>query len=71
MHCMNIQNSLKVFSILLSVSLLVMELVDLAAAEHWATLFIDIYIALQTNSQTEKVNWDCTIMYVKSDIFKI
>lgn len=71
MHCMNIQNSLKVFSILLSVSLLVMELVDLAAAEHWATLFIDIYIALQTNSQTGKVNWDCTIMYVKSDIFKI
>lgn len=71
MHCMNIQNSLKVFSILLSVSLLVMELVDLAAAEHWATLFIDIYIALQTSSQTGKVNWDCTIMYVKSDIFKI
>lgn len=59
------------FSILFSVSLLVMELAALAAAEHWATLFTYIYIALKSNSQAEKVSWVPTIMYVKLDIFKM
>lgn len=48
-----------------------MELAALAAAEHWATLFTYIYIALKSNSQAEKVSWVPTIMYVKLDIFKM
>lgn len=71
MDCMNVQNNLKVFSILFPVSLLVVELAALTAAEHWATLFIDIYIALKSSSQAEKISWDPTIMYVKFDILKI